>query len=199
MTTVVAVARDGRVHMAGDTRTNVYDRPVYGVRKILRLAVGDRSEALFGICGDGALLGLADTVLEVPDAPADGADPHRWANLIAVRLTEAALAAGLVEDGRMSGSGLLAWNGRLWTLAHSQAIAMPDGIGAIGSGEGIAIGVVDALLARRVSPDAAVREAVRIACLRDQYSAEPIQEETLEPAAAATAPAGPVRKGARRG
>ncbi len=193
MTTVVAVARDGRVHMAGDTRTNVYDRPVSGVRKILRLSAGDGAEALVGISGDGALHGLVDTVLEVPSPPVDGADPYRWANLIAVRLTEAAIAAGIVEDGRMSGCGLLAWNGQLWTLAHSQAVAMPDGIGAIGSGEGVAIGVVDALLARRVSPDAAVREAVRIACLRDQYSAEPIQEETLEPPAPA-----PVRKGARR-
>jgi ATP-dependent protease HslVU (ClpYQ) peptidase subunit len=200
VTTVIGVARDGLVHMAGDTTTNVYDRPIPGgVRKILRLETADGFEVMVGISGDGALAGIADCDLEVPAAPAPGADPQRWAHLLASRLTQAAMAAGCVEDGRMSGSVLLGWDGRLWTLAHAQAIPMPDGIGAIGSGEGIAIGAVDALLSMHVPPGVAVLQAVRIACRRDRYSAEPIQEETLYPPAPPVPAAAVRKKRGRRG
>lgn len=76
---------------------------------------------------------------------------------------------------------LLGWNGNLWTINHATAIAHPDGTAAIGSGEGPAIGAIDALLAHR--PDMAgedvVTTAVAIAIERDRHSGHPVHVETL--------------------
>lgn len=56
MTTIAAVAAKGRVWMAADGCTNVYDRPIIdGAKKIRRLTTADRTELLLATCGDGAL------------------------------------------------------------------------------------------------------------------------------------------------
>lgn len=177
MTTVAAVASGGSVYMAADTCTNVYDRPIASARKLRTLAAGGE-RILLGLCGDGALADLAETELHLEDPPHDGA-AHLFAVHVARRLTTLSVDFGLVQDGRMDGSAVLGWRGRLWTLVHQQAIPHPDGIAAVGSGEGPAIGALDALLANGVDPAAAVLRAVEIGCARDRYSEPPIQVETL--------------------
>lgn len=182
MTTVAAVCRAGRVFMAADSQVTCYDRPVIGgIGKILRLATADGQPLLAGASGSAALAGLLEVDLEVPAAPADDADPQRWAYKVARAVTQLAVDTGCVSDGQMDGSVLLGWNGRVWTLTHAQAIPHVDGIAAIGSGEGVAIGAVDALLGQGVDPADAVRLALQIACTRDVYSSGPAQLETLEP------------------
>lgn len=181
MTTVAAIARDGVVHMAGDMLTNIYDRPMPGsARKILRGEAVGGAELLFGVSGDGALLGLIDAELDVPRPPRAGADPQRWAHQIAIAVTRIAVEHSVVDEGRLSGCVLLGFAGRVWTLTHAQAIPHPDGVAAIGSGEGLAIGALDALLGMGVEPRGALLRAVSIAAARDRYTGEPVQEETLE-------------------
>ncbi len=201
MTTVAAIARQGLVHMAADTMTNVYDRPVFGVSKILRLPAGPGAEMLVGVCGDGALDGVLRSDLKVKASPAAGDDLQAWASTVARAITEIAGGVGLMSEGRLDGSLLLGFAGRVWTVVHAQAVPHHDGVAAIGSGEGPAIGAVDALLERGVSPPEALESAVRIAIARDRYSGAPIQMELLRPPAAADALPAALRapiKGAHR-
>lgn len=178
MTTVAAVAKNGAVYMAADSCTNVYERPIVGgATKILRLT----PEILLGVSGYAGLIGLyaADLPGALPPPPGEEEDPQPWAHKVATVASQLAVTVGLVENGRLDGSLLLGRAGRVWTLVHATAIPHADGVAAIGSGEGPAIGALDALLARKVNPLAAVREAVQIACSRDRYSEPPIQAETL--------------------
>lgn len=193
MTTIVGYA-DGRgVWMSADTQTNVYDRPVSGARKILRLIVLDAGEepaaVLLGIAGNAAMPALARKAWEgvernLPDSEAGLQD---WCDYVASVLTERMVEAGLVdpEEGQLDGNFLLgvpARGGRastLWTIAHHMAIRMPDGRGAVGSGEGPATGALDASLSAGLKPDMAVLEACGIAIKRDRYSGFPIRSESL--------------------
>lgn len=186
MTTIVALARDGHVYMAADSMTNVYERPIPGgAQKILRFPAG-RGELLLGFTGAGGIAGVCAAGLEVPTEPQDEAEAQKWAHGVAKAITDLAVAAGLVEDGKLDATVILGWRGRLWTLTHAMAIPHPDGIAAAGSGEGPAIGALDALLSideRRWSyvagyPDA-VHQACAIAVKRDRYSGAPIEVHVL--------------------
>lgn len=118
------------------------------------------------------------TVEDVPDS-----DPRSWAAAIARAITELAVEQGFTENGRMDGNLLLGWNGRLWTITHGQAIFHVDGVAALGSGEGPAIGAMDALLDCDCDrPADVVVTAVRIAIERDKHSAGHVQLEVLPPA-----------------
>lgn len=176
MTVVAAYAVDGAVHMAADSMNNVYDRPVPGgAVKIVRCDVGSEP-MLIGVCGDGCLASLALRRLDVP--PVNG-DEDDWAFEVATALTTLAVEHGVTNDGRIDGTLLLGWRGRVWTLTHHQAIPHPDGIAAVGSGEGPAIGVLDALTECGVDPRSAVETAVAVAIRRDRYCGGPIQYERL--------------------
>lgn len=181
MTTVVAIARDGVVHMAGDTMTNVYERPIYGVPKIIRGALpDDAGSVLLAFAGDGALPALLARKLLINDAPTIEAR-QSWASVVAELTTNIALAAGLSDDGRVTSSVLLGWNGYLWTLIHHQAVPHADGVAAIGSGEGPAIGCVDYGLSIGVDDlEALARSAVAIGIQRDRYSGGVVQYERLD-------------------
>lgn len=183
MTTVAAWATNGAVYMGADTCTNVYERPIIGgARKIRRVSTGT-GEALLGFCGSG---GLPDVIaahhrIEAEPAPdADDDNVHSWAHAIASAISDVARDAGLVDDGKLSGSVLLGWGGRLWTLTHHMAIPHPDGIAALGSGEGPAIGALDILTELDVAPADAVRQAVLVGIHRDRYSEAPVQVEVLD-------------------
>lgn len=192
MTTVVALAQDGNVHMAADTTTNVYDRPIFGVRKICRVEIlGIR--ALIGVSGDGAFCHLLPVAINASESAllrdktvrsAGDSDTH-IAHTIAEALTELAVARGLVDDGRMNGNFLLGFKGQLWTLVHQQAIAHPDGLAAIGSGEGPAMGCLWALATREgggrlpMTPGLAVTYACRAAIRFDRYSGGVVQVESV--------------------
>jgi ATP-dependent protease HslVU (ClpYQ) peptidase subunit len=181
MTTVAALALDGEVYMAADSCTNVYERQIIdGARKIRRLPVGNY-EALMGVCGSGGLADLVAYRLELDDSPGDHpGDVDRWAATVAQAVTELAVEAGLTEGGHLDGHLLLGFRGRLWTIVHSQAIPIPDGVAALGSGEGPAMGVLDTLLGE-VPPSEAVHRAVQVACNRDRNSRPPIYVEALTP------------------
>lgn len=180
MTTVVALARHGQVWMAADSLTNVYERPVRdGARKIRRVPVGDDGGVcLLAVSGAGGLADLMGFRLRLAAAP-ESAGLGRWAADAAWAVTELAQAVVLVSESRVDGSLLLGYGGRLWTLSESHAIPAPDGIAALGSGEGPAIGALDALLAHGVGPARAVLGAVRIAIDRDRNSAGPVYVEHL--------------------
>jgi ATP-dependent protease HslVU (ClpYQ) peptidase subunit len=177
VTTIAAVARDGQVHMAADSLTNIYDRPIFdGARKIRRIPVGETGQALLGVCGDGGLADLASARLR-PSRP--DSDLQAWAAGVAYEISSLAVEHGLTEQGRLDGSLLLGFDGRLWHTTHGQAIPIPDGVAAAGSGEGPAMGALDVLLARGEDVGEAVRLAVEIACHRDKHSAGPIYTESL--------------------
>lgn len=180
MTTVAALARDGFVVMAADSMACVYDRPVLGFRKIRRLKVGD-GELLLGCSGQAGMPAIVEAHLKVDAEPTDGQDPQPWADTIAHAITELAADHRQLEDGRMDAHLLLGWGGQVWTIGNGVAVHHPDGLAAIGSGEGPAIGAMDALLAAcpDMPPPEVVTRAVRIAVGRDQYSAGSIQVELL--------------------
>lgn len=180
MTTIVAIAREGQVHMAADTMANVYDRPVHSVPKILRMTLWDGdTEALLGFTGDGALVKLAYR-LDVSDSRPMSDD--EVAQRIAEAVTTLATDHGLLTDGRMDAAVLFGYHGRLWTIDHQQAIPHPDGLAAVGSGEGPAIGALWVMsnASNQVVPD---RGLVEIAChagIRfDRYSGGDVQVESI--------------------
>jgi ATP-dependent protease HslVU (ClpYQ) peptidase subunit len=196
LTTIVGYARNGAVYMAADTMTNVYERPIVGgARKLHRVKAGLDDEVLLGICGAGGLAGELPQHLKIDavpglkiDAVPDGADDpdvQAWAHTVARAITEIAVEAGLVDDGKLDGHLLLGWGGRLWTLTHTMAIPHPDGVAAIGSGEGPAIGALDALVelaANGTIPWDPLRFTITAAAVgiaRDRYSGAPIDVEFL--------------------
>lgn len=197
MTTVLGLARDGMVWMAADSQVSLCERPMPGsVRKILRVPVGGRdsgNEVLIGVAGDGAIAGLARRFLKIESLPGpDEDDVQDFVDQIAQGLSELARDHGIVEEGRMAAMLLLGWNGRLWTLVHSQAIPHRDGVAGVGSGSDAGLGALDALLRQGVDPVAAVVEAVEIAIGRDLNSAGPVHAEGLH----APVPSVPVVVGA---
>jgi ATP-dependent protease HslVU (ClpYQ) peptidase subunit len=182
VTTVAALARDGAVYMAADSSVNIYDRAISGgVKKIRRIKTGD-AEILIGCSGNAGLPGVVDGRLKVDAVPTDGQDPQPWADAIAFAVTSLAAEHHLFDDGSLDGHLILGWGGRVWSINTSVAVAHADGIAAIGSGEGLAVGAIDALLANTdADPPRIVTEAVMIACRRDRYSEPPIQVEYLPP------------------
>jgi ATP-dependent protease HslVU (ClpYQ) peptidase subunit len=175
MTTVVAIARDGRVVMGADEMTNVYDRPVPGAAKIWRIEPKTAGAALLiGIAGaaaTGPIIGSGLVIDAVPDPAAADSAFDDWANTVARAISELVVEAGVHDGGKLDGVLLLAHAGRLWTICHAFAIRHHDGIAAVGSGEGPAIGAVDAAveLGER-DLHAIVERAVRIGINRDRYS-----------------------------
>lgn len=193
MTTIAALAVDGRIVVGADTCTNVYDRPLPGAaRKIRRIRGAWQGEILIAITGAGALADVFGDGLTFERVPEDQDEDglRKWASALARACSEIARDAGLVEGGQIDGSVLLAAAGRLWTMSNYHAIPHLDGVAALGSGEGPAIGALDAL--RHTDRDLAgnlaeiVKAAVEIGIDRDRHSAGPIQLELLPAAGEGT-------------
>lgn len=178
MTTVVAYAKGEHTIMAADTMTNVYDRPVPSARKIMRIGTTDQAgQLLLGCAGSGAAPALIEAQCSVESLPdfENSRDRNAWATAVASTVTGLYLEHQLVDGGLLDGTLLLASHGYLWTLTHHQAIAHPDGMAAIGSGEGPALGALHALIDSRVAPKKAVEKACEIGIRLDRYSGGPIQ------------------------
>lgn len=173
MTTVVAFARGKHTLMAADSVTNVFDRPVPGIAKVIRCATTSKDgHYLLGFAGEGAgpsVINQHHSVACLPDF-GDVSDRNGWAGAVATAITELYLEHSLIDGQRMDGSVLLAARGHVWTLTHHQAIPHLDGIAAIGSGEGPAIGALHALIDAGRSPRHAIRKAVAYGILLDRYS-----------------------------
>jgi ATP-dependent protease HslVU (ClpYQ) peptidase subunit len=168
--------------MAGDSRTQVYDRPIFdGTRKVLRHRVGNDQECLLGFSGAGGLSEYVSAHLKLEHTPDTGEDLQRWAAVVVWAVTELAEQAGLTEDRQIDGSLLLGYRGRLWTLANNIAIPHTDGIAAIGSGEAVAVGALDVLLEQNCELGQAMTTAMRIAVARDLHSDVPVYLELLRP------------------
>jgi len=167
--------------MAADSMINIYERPVVGgARKVRRLKAGG-GEALVGAAGTSGILAVVGNLLTLPDPPAAGEDPAPWAEAVALQATRLAVEHSLLDDGRMDCTLLLGWAGRLWTLSHATAIPHPDGIAALGSGEGPALGAIDAMLALHpdMPPQELLGRALKIATRRDRDTAGPVWLELL--------------------
>lgn len=177
MTTVVAFARYGAVHMASDSMANVYDRPIYDITKIIVL----RGDVILGFAGAGALPMLMRDKLHIEalKAEASAQDTQAWADNIARQICRLAADHLLTNtDGVFDGSAILGHNGHVWTIAHMAAIPHTDGIAAIGSGEGPAIGALDYYAMSATAGDdieCVMRTAVEIAIVRDKHSGGNIQ------------------------
>jgi ATP-dependent protease HslVU (ClpYQ) peptidase subunit len=173
VTTLVGYARGRHTLMATDTATNVYDRPIYSAEKVVRCTTdGKDGSYLLGFAGEGAGPSVArgrHGVACMPDFT-DPGDRNGWADAIARALTELFIEHQLVEGQRIDGTMLLAAGGHLWTLTHHQAIAHPDGMAAIGSGEGPSLGALHALIGAGRAPAKAIARACEIGILLDRYS-----------------------------
>ena len=184
MTTVLACARDGRVVMAADSMCNIYDRPVYsGADKIIRIRTGDEHEVLLGCSGASGIPAALRAHLTIVAVPKENEDADAWAYGVAEQVTRIASDVKLVDDGNLDGCAILGWGGRVWTIAHGVAVFHTDGVAAIGSGEGPAIGALDAFLRHAGHTldglTRQVTDAVRIAIERDKHSGGNIQLELL--------------------
>lgn len=180
MTTIAALAVDDLTVVGADSLTNVYDRPIPAARKIRRLTCAKGGDLLLAFCGAGALCDLIEAKLGVDALPTRDEDPQPWAAAIAWAVSDLAFDARLTDGGQMDGSILLAAVGHLWTLSNYGAIYHPDGVAALGSGEGPAIGALDVLRQTPgLEPREAVERAVRIGIGRDKNSGLPVQMELL--------------------
>ncbi len=175
--------------MAADALVTVFDRPVpAGVLKLFRHPAKDGGEVLLGCSGHAALVTILRTGLKLDAVPAADEDGQAFADAVALAVTGLAREHGVTEDGQLDGAILLGWNGRLWTLAHAVAIYHHDGIATIGSGEGPAIGAMDALLALGDDPAGVVKKALSIAINRDRHTAGPVTYEELSAAQSTAKP-----------
>lgn len=176
VTTAVAIARDGVVVMAADSLTNLYERPLPGsARKIVTVPVGDTAaNALIAVCGDGALADILRSDLHLDAAPTDDHDDEqRWASAVARAITDLARDAGVVDNGHLDGTLMLGYRGRLWIITHAQAIPVLDGLAAIGSGEGVAMGAAHVLLQLGGRLTEVATEAIVIASRYDKRGGNP--------------------------
>jgi hypothetical protein len=189
VTTVVGVAVEAGVWMAADSRTNVYDRPVFGAMKILELPVEGTPGVLIGVAGNAGMPGVIRRVWPDDVAAPGSADVlQNWCDEIASILTTPMVDAGMTDEGQLDGNFLLGIPGRLavdlpsslWTVGHHMAIRLPDGRGAVGAGEGPAMGALDALLDGGAAPDMAVLRACEIAITRCLHSDGPVNAVCLE-------------------
>lgn len=172
MTTVVAFSFGEACVMAADSYTNVYDRPVDGAQKVIQCTTTDGGYYLLGFASEGAgpsIIRRHLTIHEMPDLRDDDSR-NGWANTTAQAITELYADHLLLEQGRMDANLLLGAAGYLWTITHMQAIPHLDGLGAIGSGEGPALGALYAYLNGGMDPVEAVTEACRIGIQLDRYS-----------------------------
>ncbi|MGI8666193.1 MAG: hypothetical protein ACR2N4_09210 [Jatrophihabitans sp.] len=187
MTTVCAVARDGRVVMGADSASICYSRPTLGQVKLMVLPIEDASAnpdnpaVLIGMAGASAMKDLVRSELRVPPAPAPDDDPQPWAARIAQQITALMRDHSLLNsDGGLDGNALLGWSGHVWTISTSGAVLAAEGIAAIGAGEEAAMGALYAidtwprLMGEGESVDNAVRSAVVIANHLNIYSAGPV-------------------------
>jgi len=103
---------------------------------------------LIATSGVHSLLGLARHALNLPQLPDpnDAEDCDRWAHAVACALAELAVDAKppLVDDGRVDGEALLAFDRHLWLLNGPAAIRLYSAF-AIGSGAPEARGALHAL------------------------------------------------------
>jgi len=206
VTTVVGLAGHSGVWMAADSLTNVYDRPVSGAEKILRLPIAGNRHVLLGFSGNAGMPGIVRRIWDADRClPDEASELQSWCDEIASQLTEPMVAAGMVEDGMLDGNLLLGVSGRtvgvestIWTLGHHMAIRHPDDRGAVGSGEGPAIGALDALLSCGVPPHDAVRQACKFAIIRDRWSGYPVNEVWLPATESPATPNGPSASCRRR-
>lgn len=179
MTTALAYGLGEHVWIAADSMTNVYDRPVMGAAKIVGVEIGG-VPTFFVVAGAGGLMQLL-RYKTCFDQPTDDLDA--WAQDVAMIVTKTAVDHGMVQDGEMDATVLLACKGHVWTIAHHYAVAHPDRIGAIGNGEQAAIGAMDALLetSPTLDPAIAVYKAVDIAVRRDRFSGGEVRVFTTAP------------------
>ncbi|MGK5677495.1 hypothetical protein [Actinoplanes sp. URMC 104] len=191
MTTVVGLAGLTGLWMAADTMTHVYERPVSGASKIVRLPMAGGQHLLLGFDGSPGMPAIAlrlwtDELKGDVELPPSVDLLPAFTALIASALTEAFREAGMTDmEMRLDGTMLLGVPGgeglepTLWTITHHTAIRHLDGRGAVGSGEGPAVGALDALLTLGVKPGDAVRQACEIGVSRDRSSGLPVLVETL--------------------
>lgn len=167
MTVVAAISHAGRIVMAADTATNYSGTYVDGAIKIRNLQVGDQP-ALIAASGNGAILSIVERHLKLDHAPdpVDTGDVQKWADATATAISE--LCAGqtppLLEENRIDGAFLLGWAGHLIYLFTHQAVLVPDGIAALGSGCDVSLGAMHVAMKHDTAPDVAVVDAVHLAC-----------------------------------
>jgi ATP-dependent protease HslVU (ClpYQ) peptidase subunit len=180
--TVVAALADGqRVVMAADTASNYAGTQIQGARKIRRvefptggggmLVAGSGSGAIFAV-----LAGL--DVEAMPPTGDSAAVWDAWAERVASTFTNrlTTMTPPLLrstEGGgqQIDGAFLLGAGGRLWYLFTHQAVPVPDGIAALGSGGDLALGVLNSTDLRAVPLQVPVVRAVEVACKYDPYCA----------------------------
>jgi ATP-dependent protease HslVU (ClpYQ) peptidase subunit len=178
LTTILAVADEGWLYMAGDTYTRMYDRScVDGLTKVHRLTFTDApgEHVLMGGAGySSAGLAFASLPELLGPVPAPDADLRQWAGHVSRRVFRF-LAKELLDDadGDVSRCAyLIGYREKLFTIVHNGAIAHPDGVAALGSGEGVAIGAYLALKHADwgTNSRARVEQAMRLACTVDGHS-----------------------------
>jgi ATP-dependent protease HslVU (ClpYQ) peptidase subunit len=181
VTTVLAYAVDGVVHMGADTRTNIGDRTLDGAaRKMLRLPHAG-GELLVGISGNAGMPGRirAAWPTDIAAAP-DGELVQAWAEDVAAVLTQTMLDSAMTDgEGRMESEFLLGAAGRVWTVYHHAAIPHADGRAAVGTGGPLALAALDVLLGQGRDPEQSVRQALCAAIRLDMWSGFPFELELL--------------------
>lgn len=168
MTVVAAIARDGRIVMAGDRQTNYQQQAVYGARKIRRHTAGS-GEVLIAASGSGAISNMVARHCKLdhaPDAQATLVELQDWADVVGEAVTGVLAGAQppLLDGGQIPGALLLGVHGHLFYLFTHQAAYVSDGVAALGSGSEVALGAMHAALRHGDGPLDAVLLGVELGC-----------------------------------
>lgn len=173
MTVIAAFATDDHVVMGCDTRYDYSGTGLYAQHgKIGTLTASDGGEVLIAASGNGSLLSvvLRDLKIDGIPNPSDPADADRWADAIAVAITD------LIADakpsvlstnegvGHIDGTFVVAWRQYIWWIYTHTAVRVQGPVLAIGSGAEVALGSLNTSIALGAKPEDAVDMAVRLAC-----------------------------------
>jgi ATP-dependent protease HslVU (ClpYQ) peptidase subunit len=174
VTVIAAIAKDGNVIMGCDTAATYGNTFVFkGEGKIVEVTAADGERVLVGAAGNAAIMSVVKrdlSIFSTPAADASDEDADGWANATAQAITAilsecspSLLSGGGEDASSVDGMLMLAWRGHLWLVFTHSAIRPSNGIVAIGSGQDVALGAMNAAVTFGAEPIDAVHEAVSLA------------------------------------
>lgn len=174
MTVIAAIAKDGNVIMGCDTAATYGNTFIYkGEGKIVDITSGNGERILVGAAGNAAIMSVVKRdlgIFSTPSPDVSDEDADDWANATAQGITAilsecspSLLSGGGDDAPSVDGMLMLAWRGHLWLVFTHSAIRPSNGIVAIGSGQDVALGAMNAAVTFGADPLDAVHEAVSLA------------------------------------